>query len=276
MAGALTSDDTLQLPDKFGFAVDCGASPALARVSADIRIERSADGGLICRADGAAKGKRVTASMAAASVLELARWFACSGGVKDGHGRMARHLADGARFPDSFQDVDAQVVSRKQPGPGRVAAGFLVALAFGQMRAETLATLANHGAVRVTPWRMLLIEGATAAPEMPGLVTAPDDPLLRVVACTGAPACRQALQPTRRLAEMLAKTIVPALAPNAVLHVSGCAKGCAHPGVAAMTLTAQAAGFDLVRGGRACDVPDVRGLAADDLVARPEILRGIR
>jgi precorrin-3B synthase len=51
------------------------------------------------------------------------------------------------------------------------------------------------------------------------------DPLRRVFACTGAPGCLQAHQPTRDLARALA----PLVPKGAVLHVSGCAKGCALP-----------------------------------------------
>ena len=82
------------------------------------------------------------------------------------------------------------------------------------------------------------------------------DSLRRVHACTGAPGCRQALQPTRPLARRLAARL-PA---GAVLHVSGCAKGCAHPAPADLTLTATACGFDLVRRGKAGDPPIRRGL----------------
>jgi len=62
---------------------------------------------------------------------------------------------------------------------------------------------------------------------------------------------------------------------GAVLHVSGCAKGCAHPGVAPLTLTAQADGFDLVRRGRAGGLPERWGLTKELLEARPEILSGV-
>jgi precorrin-3B synthase len=37
------------------------------------------------------------------------------------------------------------------------------------------------------------------------------------------------------------------------LHVSGCAKGCAHPGRADLTLCATQQGFDIIRNGRASD-----------------------
>src|SRR5262245_18738431 len=47
----------LSLPQKFGFAVDCGMTRLLAQSPADIRIERGAQDGLIVRADGAAEGR---------------------------------------------------------------------------------------------------------------------------------------------------------------------------------------------------------------------------
>ncbi len=39
------------------------------------------------------------------------------------------------------------------------------------------------------------------------------------------------------------------------LHVSGCAKGCAHPGAAGLTLVGLPGGLGLVRGGTARDAP---------------------
>ena len=112
------------------------------------------------------------------------------------------------------------------------------------MRCHTLAAL------RVTPWRMLLIEGIDAMPDLPGLITQPDDPLLRVIACTGAPGLPA--RPRSRRARWRDRWR-RSLPTEVVLHVSGCAKGCAHPGAAAFTLTAQDGGFDLIRDGHARD-----------------------
>jgi precorrin-3B synthase len=122
-----------------------------------------------------------------------------------------------------------------------------VALEFGQIHASLLAALATH-CLRVTPWRMLLVEGV--ARHHPGLIVTQDDPRLRVTACTGAPGCPQGLQPTRDLARILA----PQVPQGQHLHVSGCAKGCAHPKPADLCLVATAAGFDIIPNGRASDV----------------------
>jgi len=50
-----------------------------------------------------------------------------------------------------------------------------------------------------------------------------------------------------------------------MLHVSGCAKGCAHPTAAPLTLTATPGGFALIRNGTASGTPLREGLSATDL-----------
>jgi precorrin-3B synthase len=144
----------------------------------------------------------------------------------------------------------------------------MVGFEFGQVPADILGALSSFGALRITPWRMLLIEGASAAPDLPGLITRPEDPMLRVIACTGAPGCLQAAQPTRALARILA----PHLPDGVVLHVSGCAKGCAHADPAALVLTAQPEGFNLIRNGRASDAAAHSGLGAEFLATHTKIL----
>lgn len=253
LAGALAQGPLL--PAKFGFAVDCGPARVLAETSADIRLERGVDGGLILRADGCGRGAPVTPDAAPAAAVALAQWFLDAGGARGGRGRMAALMARGARPPGALAPCVAPIAALPEPQPGPVPQGVLAGVAFGQMPAETLAALAALGPLRPTPWRMLLVEGAAAVPDLPGLVRA-GDPLRRVHACTGAPGCGQALQPTRPLARRLAARL-PA---GAVLHVSGCAKGCAHPAPADLTLTATACGFDLVRRGKAGDPPIRRGL----------------
>ena len=102
-------------------------------------------------------------------------------------------------------------------------------------------------------------------PDLPGLITS-NTPLLRVYACTGAPGCLQALQPTRDLARQLA----PHLPMNAVLHVSGCAKGCAHPAPADLTLVATPDGFDLIAADTAQGVPLHRAVPISEIPNLPE------
>ena len=266
LAKALTAATDLELPGKFGFAVDCGAAPVLQEAAADIRIER-ADTGLVLRPDGERVGLRVTRDTAAAEAINLARWFLDTGGATGGRGRMKAHLAKGTPLPAGYSETSIE--PGQQPKPGPVATGLLVALEFGQMNAKTLKALADQGPLRLTPWRMLLIEGASDIASLPGLILDATDPRLRVSACTGAPGCLQALSPTRDLARDLA----PFVPHGAHLHVSGCAKGCAHPDPAPLTLTATGRDrFALIRHGTAADEPLEHPLSARELRAAPERL----
>lgn len=245
------------LPGKFGFAVDTGPAPVLSGIAADIRAERAADGQLILRCEGAALGAPVT-DLAVAAVA-LVQWFVAAGGVSEGRGRMAALIARGAVLPGALAGRLAPAPAAAPPGPGLRAEGALLAFAFGRMQAETLAALAALGPLRVTPWRMLLVQGLRQLPDLLDVIRAAGDPIRRVEACSGAPACLQGLAPVRDLARRLA----PQVPPGKRLHVSGCAKGCAHPGRADITLVATAAGFDLIRNGTAAAQPDLRGLPAD-------------
>lgn len=249
LSDALATAMTLDLPGKFGFAVDCGQVPVLTDASADIRFERDRGGQLLLRPDGSNFGKPVTAETAVSEALDLATWFL----AQRGEARRMRHLTSGQEcsLPKSFD-------TPCQPGtiracPGVATAGFLVAFAFGQIRAETMLALADKGPLRITPWRMVLIEGVSSVADLPELITDADDLLLQVVACTGAPACSQAMGETR----VLARSLAPLVPAGETLHVSGCAKGCAHPGPADLTLTATNAGYNLIQHGRA-DADPVR------------------
>lgn len=249
------------LPGKFGFVVDTGPAPVFAGIAGDIRLERATDGGLVLRCDGLALGAAVGEGDAPAAAVALARWFVASGGVSGGRGRMAALVGRGVVPEGDLAPRIAPAAPLPSPNPAIVPQGALVGFAFGQMQADTLETLASLGSLRVTPWRMLLVEGLAEMPASSGLVTRGDDPIRRVEACSGAPACLQALAPVRDLAARLA----PQVPQGRVLHVSGCAKGCAHPAPADVTLVATGAGFDLIRNGTTLDAAQRRGLAQDDI-----------
>lgn len=253
LATALAVFDAPDVSAKFGYAIDAETTPVLQCAPADIRLERGADGKLLLCAGDHPFGKPVTHADAVPQMLGLARW-SLSGGT-----RMSRLLADGTPLPDGFT-APRQAVA-PVPQPGLYPAGALVATAFGQIDATTLASLAGLGPLRVTPWRMLLIEGAADLPTHPNVVCDPADPVLRVVACVGAPGCTQGHAATRPLARALAQHVPP----GQILHVSGCAKGCAMPRAASVTLTATPAGFDLIRNATADAAPVHTGLRADDL-----------
>ena len=265
------ADSTLDLPTKFGFAIDDGKSRVLAGDSADLRIERDRDGRLLVRADGARLGRSVARGETVSTALALANWFISSGGAKGGRGRMAAHIAVGSVLPESLSGETEPAPVMAASRPGHYPHGALVGVAFGQMLHTTLHQFSGCGhALRMTPWRMVLSEGKREMPSGAGLITEPYDPALRVIACSGAPRCREAHADTRALASALA----PRIALDTRLHVSGCAKGCARSGASAVTLVATSAGFDLVRDGSTRDEPVLRGLNGADIVSDPSILVG--
>lgn len=115
-----------------------------------------------------------------------------------------------------------------------------------------------------TPWRAVLVPGdAKTLAESLQLAVTPDDPRMAIVACTGSPGCASASVPTRRDATRLAAELtgLPGL-----VHLSGCAKGCAHPGPAAITLTGNAGLYDFIPSGRADGAPLASGLALDEAI----------
>jgi precorrin-3B synthase len=262
-----------RLPAKFGFAVDCGKERVLSGASADVRIERDVDGQLIVRADGVEFGRAVPRNGAVTAALGLAEWFVFSGGAKTGRGRMATHIADGATLPQNLCGHARLAPKRAAPDPGLTPHGALFGVAFGQLTSGALNWLAQKATdIRMTPWRLMLAEGVHEMPACEGFITHADDPLLRVVACSGAPRCREAHADTRALA----RTLASHLPADARLHVSGCAKGCAQSDPASITLVATDKGFDLIRGGSTRDVPVLRGLSRTDILANPSVLSGAR
>lgn len=257
LTAALSQPDAPALPGKFGFAVDTGRDPVLQTASADIRLERDAGGGLILVADGADKGKLVSVDTIIPEAMALAQWFMDN---RTDQTRMAALLAAGATLPfDHFVPRQTQTY---RPAPGHTPLGAMIGLAFGQLPVKTLASLAKQGGLRMTPWRMLLVESAREFPGVKGVITDASDPLLRVVACTGAPDCAQGLARTRPVARKLAAH----LDPEQFLHVSGCAKGCAHPRSAPLTVTATKNGYHLIRDGKASDTPSGSALKPDDII----------
>jgi precorrin-3B synthase len=265
LAEALQDPAFVRLPSKFGFTVDAGLHGRLDGVSGDIRVEAAGDD-LIVRADGGATGRLArSGTEAVAMATDLARWFLASGGVAaDGRGRMARHLATGIVPPPDLLGDLVPNPPLDPPRPNKVAGGLCVAAAFGQLDADALRTLAGSGApvLRITPWRMVFLPGVTDISDTNRLITDPEDPLLRVTACTGAPGCPQASVETRALARRLAAN----LPQDKTLHVSGCTKGCAHAAPADLTLIGRDSRFDLVRRGRTWDAPVLHGLAPAQII----------
>jgi precorrin-3B synthase len=141
---------------------------------------------------------------------------------------------------------------------GEAATALGIGLPYGSMPAQNLIDLATEAAslntteIRLAPGRALLFLGQPTTANQPlqttaaalGFVTSPTDPRTRIAACPGAPACGSGRIATRDIAETIAAENADIL--DFTLHISGCAKGCAHPGPAALTVVGGENGAGLV------------------------------
>lgn len=267
----LAADDALSvLPGKFGFAIDGG--PLRLHDSAGDILLRAADGGWQVGAAFGADPARCAAQAAPGVAIALAHDWIRSGAT----GR-----------PSCGHGAD-EGAGRQAIGPLPALRAFGIGLPFGQTDAATLDQLSGlagrfgDGILHATPWRAVVLSGV--APEDAGalraaatalaarLIVEPDDPGRLVSACVGRPGCGSGSVDARADARALLDggALLRAGVRAASLHVSGCAKGCAHPGPAAITLVGRAGRYGLVRAGRAGDTPDVDGLTLAEVARQLE------
>jgi precorrin-3B synthase len=88
-----------------------------------------------------------------------------------------------------------------------------------------------------------------------GFITSATDPRGHIAACTGSPACNSATIATHDIAAKAAEDCGDLLDGSFKLHVTGCAKGCAHPEPTALALCGTTAGVSLIAQGKASAEP---------------------
>ena len=133
--------------------------------------------------------------------------------------------------------------------------------------------------MRAAPGRALMIVGLTQqaaasfvdAAEVLGFIVRADDPRRHVVACAGAPICASATIAARTLAPQIAAAAAPHLEGSFKIHISGCAKGCAHPAPAALTVVGTLSGCALIADGSTREAP-FKIVATNEL---PDAIAGI-
>ena len=216
LAAELSRALPLDLPPKFGWLVD-GAPFTIVGERSDIAL---------CVTD------------AGVAVRRGVRWLGVTSRAQ------AVAIAQGAT--PLFAPLDEVPVAGPRP-PG-IAAPF-GRLEAGQLR-DLVALAAHSGAseMRLSPWRALYFDADVAGAEALGLIVDADDPLLRISACPGAPACRSSSVDTRRDAMRLA-----ARGFSGTVHVSGCAKGCARSAPADLVLIGDNGRYGVVHNGTARD-----------------------
>ncbi|CAO3451232.1 Precorrin-3B synthase [Azospirillum argentinense] len=125
-----------------------------------------------------------------------------------------------------------------------------VAFPFGRLdvdRLEALAALTHE--IRITPWRALLLaapqDGAAETATALGGILDHHDIRLKLTACSGVTGCDVGTTDTHADGLAIAERAAGLLEAVRMVHVSGCAKGCAHPGAADVTLTARDGVYDV-------------------------------
>jgi len=142
---------------------------------------------------------------------------------------------------------------------------------FGQIRAHQLlaffsrAETIGAGEVRLAPGRVMLLAGLRADAALAiagsaadhGLSADSHDPSSHIAVCAGAGACASGHYSTRTLAEAIVATSADLLDGSMVVHLSGCAKGCALRS-RALTLVGSEDGYRLILDGTPLDAPDAQ------------------
>jgi precorrin-3B synthase len=290
----LRQDRTLwRLPGKFGFVVDDGGRLPVADEPADVafiaeRIDREVRFSL--RLAGRLAGHCAVAEATETAARLASAFLDLRGAGETAARRMAALVARIGVAPvlrhaglASCFEYRAKANAQCRPEArrlgvhdlgGRCALG--VGAPFGRLNAQKLVSLADaaeraDGELRLTPWRAVLVIGenvdaalATRLPEA-GFVLDDDDPIRAVAACPGAPACANASTATHDDARRVAALARRLATAGVAMHVSGCAKGCAHAAAAPVVAVGRDGGYDLALDGRAGDAPMLRGLAAREL-----------
>jgi precorrin-3B synthase len=287
----LTEDkDLRQLPAKFSFVLDAQGRLPLGDVDADIRFEASRDGTLaVFLAGNDALAAQCAPAQAGDVAARLGLAFLALAGAGEAAPRRMRALVERTGAPAVFAQARCEtkpswrsrrrISLRDILGAREFGAAVVVGAAapFGEIEAVRFkapierARVFGASGLRLTPWRAFLVVGLEprgvesqvhSMTEL-GFIVDADDPRLRIAACPGAPACMHGHLRVRDDAARWAAKLPQG--DGVILHVSGCAKGCAKPTATDATFTATATGYDLVLDGRAGDPPTRRGLSSAEV-----------
>jgi precorrin-3B synthase len=221
---AIVSDRRLAaLPAKFGWVVDGDGPLSIVGERADVALFVMSEG-VALRSRGA--------------------WLGIVS--RDQAVKAATGLALGER-PLLSAMSDLPTAGARHLGP--ISGFFGIGAPFGRLEAAQLRRLAATPGVselRLSPWRALYLDAPVE--DLTGLIVDGNDPLLRIEACPGAPACSSSSVDTRRDALRLA-----ARGFKGTIHVSGCAKGCARSASADLTLVGEGGRYGVVHNGTTRD-----------------------
>ncbi len=287
----LVGDPTLRaLPGKFGFLIDDGGTAGLAGESADVRFDVTSDpGSRVWIGLGGTRDNAVSLGYCAPEqVVEaaaaVAQTFLSLAAGQDPPVRRMKALIDrlgsyqtvrafGGSAGDERPPYAGGIFSRPPVGLFEAEGSAVLGLAarFGRLdptmlhAAADIADAHGCGALRLTPWRCVLLPGLRsavdlAACEAAGFIVDPEHPLLRIAACVGRDGCAQGTTSPHADAAALVDVVSHLGGTGMAIHVSGCAKGCAKPSRTAYTFVGREGRYDFVQNGTAADMPSRRDL----------------
>lgn len=274
-----------RLGPKISVVLDGGGAVGLDALTADVRLRAvrwhddavlqvsvggdAASGvplGYVAVADGAETAVRLLEVLAKRGRNARAHDILVAEGVTPFHSAVADLLVRNVTPRIEARRADALGVHGLRNG----SSAYGIGLAFGHTDAASLRDLidvagrAGASGLIPGPGRIVIAVGLSssraasefaAQAERLGFIARADDPRRRVIACAGAPYCLSGHIETRAVAPLVAEAVTPLRNGLATIHLSGCAKGCAHPKKAAMTIVGSPAGCELVADGTARDTP---------------------
>ncbi len=270
-----------RLAPKVSVAIDGGGGLSLDELAADVRLgaetinngaafrvgvggdaARAMQLGVVATNGGVAAAMRLLEVIAQRGRDARARDILAAEGVAPFRSVLTDLLIGNVSLPAARRCGDAIGLHALRDGSLTYGLG----LAFGHSDAAALERLTEAGGtagaigLRAAPGRVLMIVGLApemsssflAAAERLGFIVRADDARRHVVACAGAPICSSAHIAARDIAPAIA---APHLGRSFAIHISGCAKGCAHPAPAALTIVGTPSGCALIADGSTRDVP---------------------
>lgn len=284
-----------RLAPKVSVAIDGGGALTLDELAADVRLRAEAtnggaafrvsvggDGasaavlGAVAPDDGGEVAVRLLEAIAQGGRNARARDVLTTEGATAFGTAIADFLVDDVRRPSPRKSCEAIGAHRLRDA----SLAYGIGLAFGHADAAALEQLADAAGaagalgVRTGAGRALMVIGLAqrtapsfaAVAEQLGFIIHANDPRRHVFACAGAPICSSAHVAARAIAPHIAAGAAPFLDTAFEIHISGCAKGCAHAGIAALTVVGSPNGCALIADGSARDIPFTT-VATDELPA---------
>jgi len=279
----------LVLAPKLAITVDGGGRFHLGAVTADVRLTAIDAERFMLAIGGTNASAREVAVVerqaAASAVLAMLKTIAAIGPTARGKDA-ALDLPDdraGASADDRIVPVDPTSFLGIQTlgvvsAPVRMITTVGIVFPYRQAQAVDIIAFLDEieilglSDIRLSPGHGMILTGlhdgeamkAEEAARRHGFWTSPAEPRASISLCAGTSGCASAHFDTRSAAEEVARNTPGLLDGSITLHLSGCPKGCAHPGAAALTLTGAPSGYGLVVNGAASDEPALY-IAAKDL-----------